>query len=66
MIEVLSLNDKELIRERFELIEELDNELNENIPAEGLMENYMQVINVSRVSFANVAIRYLRAEIAGA
>ena len=66
MIEVLSLNDKELIRERFELIEELDNELNENIPAEGLMENYMQVINVSRVSFANVAIGYLRAEIAGA
>ena len=66
MIEVLNLNDQELLRERFELIEELDNELNENVSAVVLIETYMQVSNLSRVSFANVAIRYLRAEIAAA
>ena len=64
MIQVLNLNDDELSRERFELIEEIDNELNENVSAEELVINYMKIVNMSRVSFANVAIGYLRAEFA--
>ena len=62
MIRVLRLDDVELTRERAELIEEIDNELNGDVPIEQLIEHYSVVVDSSRVSFANVAIRYLRTE----
>ncbi len=62
MIQVLRLDDVELTRERAELIEEIDNELNADVPIEQLVEHFSVVVNSSRVSFANVAIRYLQTE----
>ena len=62
MIQVLRLDDVELTRERAELIEEIDYELNADVPIEQLIEHYSVVVDSSRVSFANVAIRYLQTE----
>ena len=62
MIEVLNLNDQELMRERAELIEEVDEELNMGVRSDELLAQYMRVSDGSRVSFANVAIRYLQEE----
>ena len=66
MIEILNLNDQELIRERAELIEEIDEELNASVRADDLFEHYSRTSNASRVSFANVALRYLQGELAAA
>lgn len=62
MIQVLRLDDVELTLERAELIEEIDNELNADVPIEELIEHYSVVVDWYRVSFANVAIRYLQTE----
>ena len=62
MIQVLRLDDVELTRERAELIEEIDDEINVGVPLEELIEHYSVVVNSYRVSFANVAIRYLQTE----
>ena len=62
MIDVLRLDDVELTRERAELIEEIDNELSDDVPIEDLIEHYSEVVDPARVSFANVAIRYLKTE----
>ncbi len=62
MIDVLRLDDVELTRERAELIEEIDNELSADVPMDDLIEHYSGVVESARVSFANVAIRYLKTE----
>ncbi|MDE0521848.1 MAG: TIGR02646 family protein [Boseongicola sp.] len=61
MITILNLNHRELVAERMALIEELDEELNEGLPYCDLIESFLHVSqNGSRVSFANVAVQYLR------
>ena len=61
MIVVLKLNHRELIAERSALIEHLDNDLNQGLNHDELIEPFLDVSpNGARVSFANVAIQYLR------
>lgn len=61
MITILNLNHRELIAERLALIEELDWELSQGLSHCDLIESFLQVSpNGSRVSFANVAVQYLR------
>ncbi len=61
MIEVLNLNYRELTVERSTLIEYLDGKLNEGECLCGLIKSYEEVSSSgARVSFANVAIQYLR------
>lgn len=61
MIMVLNLNHRELIAERSALIEELDNEINQGLSHCELIEGFLDVsARGTRVSFANVAIQYLR------
>ena len=61
MIDVLNLNHPELIAERSSLIEELDIELSEGASASALRQSYRDVGRKgTRVSFANVAVQYLR------
>ena len=61
MIDVLNLNHRELIAERSALIEELDGELNEGVSPCELKKSFRDVSpKGTRVSFANVAIHYLR------
>ena len=61
MINVLNLNYSELIVERLALIEELDGELNEGVSPCELTKTYSDVsAEGTRVSFANVAIHYLK------
>ena len=61
MISVLNLNHPELIVERSALIEALDDELNDGVSLGALTQSYSEVNSEgTRVSFANVAIGYLR------
>ena len=61
MIEVLNLNHPELIAERSSLIEELDTDLSEGTSVSALWQSYDDVgPKGTRVSFANVAVRYLQ------
>ena len=61
VIKVLDLNHLELIAERSTLIEHLDDELNEGVSLCKLIKSYDEVSSSgARVSFANVAIQYLR------
>ena len=61
MVGVLNLNHRELIAERSALIEHLDEELNQGLNHCELIERFLDVSpNGARVSFANVAVRYLR------
>ena len=61
MIEVLNLNYRELVTDRAALIEDLDRELEAGVPLYELIMSYDDVdSNGARVSFANVAIQYLR------
>ena len=61
MIGVLKLNHRELIAERSALIEQLDYELNQGLNHGELIEPFLYVSpKGARVSFANVAIQYLR------
>ena len=63
MIEILNLNYTELIVDRSDLIEALDGELNEGVSLRELIKSYDFVsTNGARVSFANVAIQYLRSQ----
>ena len=61
MIEVLKLNHPELIAERSSLIEELDTEVSHGSTASELRQSFDDVGPAgTRVSFANVAVRYLK------
>lgn len=61
MIKVLNLNHRELIAERSALIEDLDAALQESVPLYELIRVFCDVSPTgARVSFANVAIQYLR------
>ena len=61
MIDVLNLNHNELTAERSALIEHLDDELKDGVPLCHLTKSYCDVSpRGTRVSFANVAIQYLR------
>lgn len=61
MIEVLNLNHGELVAERSLLIEELDGDLNAGVPLHELIMSFDGVSpNGARVSFANVAVQYLK------
>ena len=61
MIDVLNLNHNELTAERSALIEHLDDELKDGVPLCQLTNSYNDVSpRGTRVSFANVAIQYLR------
>ena len=61
MIDVLNLNHPELIAERSSLIEELDTELSQGASVAELRQSYRDVGQTgTRVSFANVAVHYLR------
>ena len=65
MITVLNLNHSELVAERSALIEGLDGELNQGLPHRDLIESFLHVFSDgSRVSFANVAVQYLRKQLA--
>ncbi len=65
MIAVLALNHRELIAERSKLIEELDKELNQGLSHCELIESFLHVSPIgSRFSFANVAVQYLRKQLA--
>lgn len=65
MITVLALNHRELVAERSELIEGLDKELNQGLSHCELIKSFLHVLpSGARVSFANVAIRYLRKQLA--
>ena len=60
MIDVLKLNHPELIAERSSLIEELDTEVSQGSTVSALRRSFDDVgPDGTRVSFANVAIRYL-------
>ena len=62
MIGTLNLNHRELVTERRDMIEALDDALNNGIPPEVLVQDFLDVDpNGTRPSFANVAIGYLRA-----
>lgn len=61
MIDVLKLNHRELIAERSTLIEQLDGELEEGVSLSQLLNSFLDISpGGTRVSFANVAIVYLR------
>ena len=61
MIKVLNLNHRELIAERSALIEDLDAALQESVSLYELIRVFCDVSPTgARVSFANVAIQYLR------
>ena len=61
MISVLNLNHRELIAERSELIGALDDELNQGLTHCELIEDFLVISpGGARVSFAHVAIQYLR------
>ena len=61
MIAVLNLNHNELKAERSALIEQLDDELKEGVSICQLTKSFRYVsLKGMRVSFANVAIQYLR------
>ena len=61
MIDVLNLNHSELVYERSALIEELDCELGQGASVAELQRSYRNVgPKGTRVSFANVAVHYLR------
>ena len=61
MIAVLKLNHRELIAERSALIEHLDDELNRGLNHCELIERFLDASpGGARVSFANVAVQYLR------
>ena len=61
MIAVLNLNHNELKAERSALIEQLDDELKEGVSICQLTKSFRDVsLKGMRVSFANVAIQYLR------
>ena len=63
MIQVLNLNHPELVAERSGLIEELDAELAQGASVAELRQGYRDVgPSGTRVSFANVAVRYLRGQ----
>ena len=61
MIQVLNLNYSELVAERSTLIEYLDGEIEQGAPFSELIEGFCDLsVDGARVSFANVAIQYLR------
>ena len=61
MIDVLKLNHRELIAERSSLIEQLDGDIMAGIALCELISSYLHLSAAgTRVSFANVAIAYLR------
>ena len=62
MITILNLNHPELIAERLELIEKLDGDLSQNQDLSycELIQSFLDDSKGSRVSFANVAVHYLR------
>ena len=61
MIKVLNLNHSELIADRSELIEFLDGELGEGVPLHELIKSHDYVSSDgTRISFANVAVQYLK------
>ena len=61
MIDVLNLNHSELITERSTLIEHLDGELAKGVSFSQLIDRFLDISQTgTRVSFANVAIAYLR------
>ena len=61
MIDVLNLNHPELIAERSSLIEVLDTELSQGASVSALRQSYDDLGPAgTRVSFANVAVQYLR------
>lgn len=63
MIDVLDLNHPELIAERSSLIEEPDAELSQGASVGELRQGYRDVGPTgTRVSFANVAVHYLRGQ----
>ncbi len=63
MIQVLNLNHPELVAERSALIEELDTEIAQGASVAELQQSYRDVgPKGTRVSFANVAVRYLRGQ----
>ena len=65
MITILNLNHRELVAERLALIEGLDGELNQGLSHCDLIESFLRVFpDGSRVSFANVAVQYLRRQLA--
>ena len=62
MIGALNLNHRELLTDRRDMIETLDDALNNGVLLEVLIQDYLDVDpNGTRPSFANVAIGYLRA-----
>ena len=61
MIQVLNLNFRELVFERSALIEYLDGEIDKGVSLRELIKSFCDVSSDgARVSFANVAIQYLR------
>ena len=65
MITVLNLNHRELVVERLALIEGLDGELNQGLSHCDQIKSFLHVSpDGSRVSFANVAVQYLRRQLA--
>ena len=61
MLDVLNLNHSELIRERKEIIEDLETELERGIPHRELSQDYLDIDGSgARPGFSNVAIGYLR------
>ena len=61
MIKVLNLNHLELIADRSALIEYLDGELEKGVPLHELIKSHDDVSSDgTRVSFANVAVQYLK------
>ena len=62
MIGTLNLNHNGLVKDRRDMIEELDDALNNGVLPEVLIQDFLYVDpNGTRPSFANVAIGYLRA-----
>ena len=62
MIAKLNLNHPELVTERRDMIEALDDTLNGGEPLESLVQDFLDVgPNGARLNFANVAIGYMRA-----
>ena len=62
MIATLNLNHPELVTERQVMIEALDRDLNDGDTPEDLVQDYLNIgPSGARLSFANVAIGYLRA-----
>ena len=62
MIGTLNLNHRGLVKERRDMIEELDDALKNGVLPEVLIQDFLYVDpNGTRPSFANVAIGYLRA-----